>query len=61
MSHCILVVDDDPMIRTNLAHVLAMEGYDVRTADSGTLALELLDAVLPDAVVLDLMMPAMDG
>lgn len=57
----ILVVEDDDAIR-RLAHdLLSDEGYEVYTADSGPEGLDTLDATQPDLVVLDLMMPLMDG
>jgi DNA-binding response OmpR family regulator len=55
------VVDDDPELRRVLAMALADEGYDVRVASHGRAALELLQAWQPRLIVLDLMMPEMDG
>ena len=57
----ILVVDDDPTIRSLVALGLESADYEVQTADGGLRALELLDQRRPDAVVADLMMPAVDG
>jgi CheY-like chemotaxis protein len=57
----VLVVDDDLLIRDTLATALADEGYSVRVAGDGKEALETLDEWLPDLIVLDLMMPVMDG
>ena len=57
----VLVVDDDLLIRDTLATALADEGYSVRVAADGKAALETLDEWLPDLIVLDLMMPVMDG
>jgi DNA-binding response OmpR family regulator len=57
----VLVVDDDQVIRDTLATALADEGYAVRVAADGRAALQLLDEWLPDLIVLDLMMPIMDG
>jgi CheY-like chemotaxis protein len=57
----ILVVDDDRAIRTLLRDALDLEGYAVTTAANGAEALARMDGVLPDAIVLDLMMPVMDG
>jgi CheY-like chemotaxis protein len=57
----ILVVDDEEPIRTTVAEALADEGYDVLTAPDGAKALELVRAAEPDGVVLDLMMPVLDG
>lgn len=57
----ILVVDDDPAIRQLLTDVLEIEGHEVRTAADGADAVRALDAVRPDFVVLDVMMPQLDG
>jgi two-component system response regulator MprA len=57
----VLVVDDDELIRDTLATALADEGYLVRVAGDGLAALNTLGEWLPDLIVLDLMMPAMDG
>jgi CheY-like chemotaxis protein len=57
----ILVVDDDRAIRTLLSDALDLEGYAVTTAINGADALARLDVAVPDAIVLDLMMPVMDG
>ena len=57
----VLVVDDEPQIRRALRTGLAGHGYEVETADDGETALAMLAARLPDLVVLDLMMPGVDG
>lgn len=57
----VLVVDDDPDIQLLLRLELAAEGYDVATADDGRQALERIEALKPDVVLLDVMMPEMDG
>jgi DNA-binding response OmpR family regulator len=57
----VLVVDDDPSIQGFLAEALADEGYDVRTAGNGREALSILHSWRPDLILLDLMMPEMDG
>ena len=57
----ILVVDDDRAIRTLLSDALDLEGYTVITATNGAEALAKMDGAMPDAIVLDLMMPVMDG
>src|SRR5437879_525250 len=57
----LLVVDDDAVIRQLLDELLREEGYDVDLAADGREALDLLVAEPPDAVVLDLMMPVLDG
>jgi CheY-like chemotaxis protein len=57
----ILVVDDDADVRQALRRMLEAEGYTVAEADNGRTALELLDAGLPGVILLDLMMPELDG
>src|SRR5689334_25092383 len=57
----ILVVDDDPMVATTVQRVLRPEGYEVEVALGGAAALEQARVSRPDLVVLDLMMPGMDG
>jgi CheY-like chemotaxis protein len=57
----ILVVDDEPLIRELVADALSETGFDVHSAASGLQALDLLRRWLPHAIVLDLMMPQMDG
>jgi ATP-dependent Lon protease len=57
----ILVVDDDPIARRNMEHVLVKEGYSVKLAVDGSEALELLEAENYDVVVTDLQMAGVDG
>ena len=57
----ILVVDDDASIRALVQDVLAVEGYDVVLADDGFAGLRAIEAERPDCVVLDVMMPGLDG
>jgi two-component system alkaline phosphatase synthesis response regulator PhoP len=57
----IMVVDDEPSIVTLLAFNLKKAGYDVLTATNGTDALKLARDSRPDLIVLDLMLPGMDG
>jgi DNA-binding response OmpR family regulator len=61
LSHPILAVDDDPAILDVVAQVLADEGYDVLTAGGGRAAVELAREHLPKLILLDLMMPEMNG
>ncbi|HWH45769.1 MAG TPA: response regulator transcription factor [Thermoleophilaceae bacterium] len=57
----VLVVDDEPAVRTALERALRLDGYDVELAADGREALERLPTVAPDAVVLDVLMPFLDG
>ena len=57
----ILVVDDEASIVTMLAYNLKKEGYDVVTAEDGEVALEKIESENPDLLLLDIMMPKMDG
>jgi len=62
----ILIVDDDPAIRTSLAELLGDCGYDTLTECDGTTALDLLDSLSPSedqpsVMLVDVMMPEMDG
>jgi CheY-like chemotaxis protein len=57
----VLVVDDDPAIRAFVSELLADEGYEVRAATNGRHALAILESWHPDVILLDLMMPEMDG
>jgi two-component system response regulator MprA len=57
----ILVVDDEAAVRDSLSRSLRFEGYDVAVAQDGGLAMELIREREPDAVVLDVMMPKVNG
>ncbi|HUM13424.1 MAG TPA: response regulator transcription factor [Myxococcaceae bacterium] len=57
----VLVVDDDPDILDALSEILEVEGYEVLRARNGREALQRLEQGVPDLVLLDLMMPLMDG
>ncbi|MFT5128171.1 MAG: two-component system alkaline phosphatase synthesis response regulator PhoP [Rhodothermales bacterium] len=57
----ILIVDDEPDIREMLRHVLERERFEVQEAADGEAALELVEAACPDLILLDLMMPVLDG
>ena len=60
-SHLILVVDDDPAILDLIAQLLIEEGYPVLAAGNGQTALDLAREQLPKLILLDLMMPEMNG
>jgi DNA-binding response OmpR family regulator len=57
----ILAVDDDPEVLDTLGRVLEREAFEVGLAKSGSEALALLEKRVPDAMVLDIIMPGMDG
>jgi DNA-binding response OmpR family regulator len=57
----ILVVDDDPSIREILSMQLTRLGYEVTTASDGLEAVAAFKAAAPDAILMDLMMPRLDG
>ena len=57
----ILVVDDEPIVREVLARYLEREGYAVEVAEDGERAIERYNATAPDLVLLDLMLPRIDG
>jgi len=57
----ILVVDDEPAVREAVERALRLEGHDVALAGDGGQALDALQAWPPDAVVLDVLMPRVDG
>ena len=60
-SPLVLVVDDDPDILDAICDILEAEGYRVSRARHGVEALEQVDGERPDVILLDLMMPVMDG
>jgi diguanylate cyclase (GGDEF)-like protein len=60
-GHRVLVVDDDRNLRKIIATNLELAGFAVETAADGKEALQLIEAAEPDVVLLDLMMPYMDG
>lgn len=61
MAETILVVEDDRRIRDLLRRGLIFEGYQIDTAEDGESALRMAREKLPDAVILDLMLPGIDG
>jgi DNA-binding response OmpR family regulator/nitrogen-specific signal transduction histidine kinase len=60
-SETVLVIDDDPSIRDQIQRILTREGYRVQTAPGGHQGLQLARALPPLCIILDLMMPEMDG
>ena len=61
MTRRILVVDDDPSVRTLVTDVLRLDGYEVTTAEDGHAALRAIEMSRPDCMVLDVMMPGLNG
>jgi DNA-binding response OmpR family regulator len=57
----VLIVDDEPNILVALEFLLTQEGYDVSKATNGKEALSVMENLTPDILVLDVMMPGMDG
>ena len=57
----ILVVDDEEGIRKNIERLLSLEGYEVATAPNGQHGLVIARSMLPDIIITDINMPAMDG
>ena len=60
-NHSVLVVDDEPSIVISLEYLLSQAGYDVHTASDGQQALDAVRALRPRLVLLDVMMPVMNG
>lgn len=56
-----LVADDDKAVRESLVRALSLEGYTVVSANDGAAALEMIQTDTPDVIVLDVMMPVIDG
>ena len=61
MNHTILVVDDDTNILALQEILFKRHGYNVETASSGYKALEILNRLVPDVIVMDVMMPGLNG
>lgn len=61
MSFRILLIEDDPGVSRVLARGLSYEGYEVQAATDGEQGLNLLRTQLPDLIILDVMLPGMDG
>lgn len=60
MTH-VLLVDDEEALRASLSYALIKEGYQVTTAADGQTALKLFHKQVPDVMILDLMLPGIDG
>ena len=61
MAGRVLIVDDEPIVREVLSRYLTRSGYEVETAEDGQEALDSLGSNPPDLVVLDIMLPRLDG
>ena len=61
LSRSVLVVDDEPMARMLLRLIMVRAGFEVIEAEDGIEALRIVAAEEPDLVILDVMMPGMDG
>lgn len=61
MSELILVVEDEITLQETLAYNLKKQGYEVQTASDGITAIELARKLKPDLILLDIMLPGMDG
>ena len=61
MKRSVLVVDDEPTARTMLRLILVRAGFEVLEAEDGYRALEEVERQLPDLMLLDVMMPGIDG
>ncbi len=61
MDYFVMAVDDDPDVLGTLGRVLEFEGFKTKLASSGQEALEVLKTDLPDLLILDIIMPGMDG
>lgn len=61
MPVTIMVVDDEPHLVELVKAILDQEGYRIVTAESGQEALEKLETITPDLILLDMMMPGMSG
>lgn len=61
MAQTILLIEDEPILQKTLSAALQQEGYDVKNALDGELGLNLAKEIKPDLILLDLILPKMDG
>jgi DNA-binding response OmpR family regulator len=61
MAHRILIADDEPNIVLALEFLMKKEGYEVQTVSDGEEALRTIEKSPPDLILLDIMMPKLDG
>ena len=57
----VLIVEDDPEARKVLSLILKLDGYEISTAPGGAEAVQVMTTMIPDLLLLDVMMPDMDG
>ena len=60
-THCVAIVDDDAAIRSSLGRALRLENYEVELFEDGASALKSIQLRAPDALILDLQLPDIDG
>ena len=61
MSKRIMIVDDEEDIRVSVGQIFEVSGYEVTKAENGNDCLDKLERTIPDLVILDIMMPGMNG
>lgn len=61
LSPTLLLIEDDSAVSASLQRRLRFEGFDVHVADRGEVALEMMPSVAPDLILLDVMLPGLDG
>ncbi len=61
MSNKILIIDDEPLIVDSLTYSLEREGFEAKGIGDGSLALEMIEDYNPDLIVLDVLLPGMNG
>ncbi len=59
--HSILIIEDDDDCRKSMALILTMEGFEVRTAENGTVGVAMIREKRPDLILCDILMPGIDG
>ena len=57
----IMIIEDDPSFSRAINHIIQMEGYDVITASNGMTGLRMVKEEKPDLLILDVMLPGLDG
>jgi DNA-binding response OmpR family regulator len=57
----VLIIDDNPTLATTLEMILELKGFSIETAGDGITGYNMIKEVMPDIVILDVMLPGMDG